>query len=82
VIGEIVALLRLGYRFIALADDNFYPVTLTDIELAEKQDNAARVAELRAIRAERLELMDKRSFHAPWSSSRKSRWKPAKTRSS
>jgi radical SAM superfamily enzyme YgiQ (UPF0313 family) len=28
VISEIVTLRRLGYRFIALADDNFYPVTL------------------------------------------------------
>jgi len=36
VIEEIVHLRRLGFRFIALADDNFYPVTLTDIQLAEK----------------------------------------------
>ena len=28
VIEEIVHLRRLGFRFIALADDNFYPVTL------------------------------------------------------
>ena len=34
VIGEIVELRRLGFRFIALADDNFYPVTLTDIKMA------------------------------------------------
>ena len=40
VIEEIVQLRRLGFRFIALADDNFYPVTLTDIELAEQQKNA------------------------------------------
>jgi tRNA A37 methylthiotransferase MiaB len=59
VIAEIVQLRRLGYRFIALADDNFYPVTLTDIRLAEKQGNAHRVAELQAIRAERFELMEK-----------------------
>ncbi len=59
VIEEIVQLRRLGFRFIALADDNFYPVTLTDIELAEKQGNAARVAELKATRAERFELMNK-----------------------
>jgi len=59
VVGEIVQLRRLGYRFIALADDNFYPVTLTDIELAERQDNTQRVAELKAIRAERFELMEK-----------------------
>ncbi len=57
VIGEIVELRRMGYRFIALADDNFYPVTLTDIQLAERQHNDARVAELKALRAERFELM-------------------------
>jgi hypothetical protein len=61
VIEEIVQLRRLGYRFIALADDNFYPVTLTDIKLAERQKNAARVAELQATRAERFELMDRLS---------------------
>ena len=38
---------RRGYRFIALADDNFYPVSLTDIKNADsRQNNAARVAEL------------------------------------
>jgi radical SAM superfamily enzyme YgiQ (UPF0313 family) len=61
VIGELVELRRLGYRFIALADDNFYPVTLTDIQLAEKQQNHARVAELKALRAERFELMERLS---------------------
>jgi hypothetical protein len=57
VIPEIVALRRKGYRFIALADDNFYPVTLTDIELARKQNNLQRVAELEEMRAERFDLM-------------------------
>lgn len=57
VLGEIVELRRLGYRFIALADDNFYPVTLADIELAERQKNLAKVAQLKALRAERFELM-------------------------
>uniref|UniRef100_UPI003B98385B hypothetical protein n=1 Tax=Klebsiella pneumoniae TaxID=573 RepID=UPI003B98385B len=46
-------------RFIVLADDNFYPVTLTDIELAEKQKNGPRIAELKRLRAERFELMDR-----------------------
>ena len=59
VIAEIVQLRRLGFRFIALADDNFYPVTLTDLQLAEKQGNAIRLAALRAIRTERFELMEK-----------------------
>jgi radical SAM superfamily enzyme YgiQ (UPF0313 family) len=57
VIEEIVQLRRLGFRFIALADDNFYPVTLTDLRLAEEQHNAHRLNELKAIRAERFELM-------------------------
>ena len=47
VIEEIVNLRRIGFRFIALADDNFYPVTLTDLELAKRQNNAARLAELK-----------------------------------
>ena len=59
VIGEIVDLRRRGFRFIALADDNFYPVSLTDLKLAEAQKNQPRVAELRAIRDERFELMDR-----------------------
>jgi radical SAM superfamily enzyme YgiQ (UPF0313 family) len=58
VIHEIVELRRLGYRFIALADDNFYPVTLTDIDLARRQNNASRVSELEATRTERFALMD------------------------
>jgi radical SAM superfamily enzyme YgiQ (UPF0313 family) len=57
VIGEIVQLRRLGFRFIALADDNFYPVTFTDIALAERQKATDRLAELRNIRAERFEFM-------------------------
>ena len=57
VIGEIVDLRRRGFRFIALADDNFYPVTLTDLELAARQNNAPRLAELKSIRGERFELM-------------------------
>ena len=59
VIEEIVTLRRLGYRFIALADDNFYPVTLTDLELARKQNNPQRLAELEDMRRERFELMDR-----------------------
>jgi radical SAM superfamily enzyme YgiQ (UPF0313 family) len=57
VIEEIVDLRRRGFRFIALADDNFYPVSLEDLRFAEQQGNMARVAELRAIRAERFSLM-------------------------
>jgi len=58
VIDEIVALRRLGFRFIALADDNFYPVTFTDLRLAREQGNTAKLEELTAIRNERLQLME------------------------
>src|SRR5207245_1596790 len=57
VIEEIVQLRRLGFRFIALADDNFYPVTQTDLKLATAQKNTARLSELTTIRAERVSLM-------------------------
>jgi len=57
VVDEIVDLRRIGFRFIALADDNFYPVTLTDLRLARQQNNVAKLTELTAIRAERFELM-------------------------
>ncbi len=57
VIEEIVQLRRLGFRFVALADDNFYPVTLTDLKLATQQNNTVRLNELTAIRKERFELM-------------------------
>jgi len=59
VVEEIVDLRRRGYRFIALADDNFYPVTLRDLEVADKRENKARLHELQAIRDERFELMDR-----------------------
>ncbi len=57
VIEEIVALRRLGFRFIALADDNFYPVTLTDLRLAREQGNQSKLAQLQAVRDERFQLM-------------------------
>src|SRR5438034_618827 len=57
VIEEIVGLRRQGFRFIALADDNFYPVSFTDLELAERQNNLEKLEELRSIRSERFELM-------------------------
>src|SRR3954451_15789709 len=57
VVGEIVELRRRGFRFVALADDNFYPVTVADLAMAERQRNVARLEQLRALRAERFELM-------------------------
>jgi tRNA A37 methylthiotransferase MiaB len=59
VLTEIVALRRLGFRFILLADDNFYPVTLTDLRLAERQGNHTRLRELRDIRQQRFDLMER-----------------------
>src|SRR5580693_5785667 len=46
VIAEVVELRRLGFRYIALADDNFYPVTLTDLRLAREQNIEAKHAEI------------------------------------
>ena len=57
VVEEIVELRRRGFRFIALADDNFYPVSLEDLRLAYRQNDAQRISELETIRAERFELM-------------------------
>jgi len=57
VVAEIIELRRQGFRFVALADDNFYPVALADLAMAERQGNAARLEQLRSLRAERFELM-------------------------
>lgn len=57
VVDEIVDLRRRGFRFIALADDNFYPVTLTDLRLAKAQNNTAKLRNLEEIREERFRLM-------------------------
>jgi radical SAM superfamily enzyme YgiQ (UPF0313 family) len=58
VVDEIVSLRRLGFRYIALADDNFYPVTLTDLRQAKEQQNFAKLEELMTIRSERFQLME------------------------
>ncbi len=57
VVAEIVELRRRGFRFIALADDNFYPVSLGDLAQARRRTDPARLNELEAIRARRFELM-------------------------
>ena len=57
VVREIVELRRLGFRFIALADDNFYPVALADLAQARRRADPSRLHELEALRAERFELM-------------------------
>jgi radical SAM superfamily enzyme YgiQ (UPF0313 family) len=57
VIREIVELRRLGFRFIALADDNFYPVTFEDLAHAKRRSDLTRFRELQALREERFTLM-------------------------
>jgi radical SAM superfamily enzyme YgiQ (UPF0313 family) len=57
VVREIVELRRQGFRFIVLADDNFYPVTLADLAAADRRADKAQHAVLTRIRDERFELM-------------------------
>ena len=57
VVSEIVELRRKGFRFIALADDNFYPVTLADLAAADRRADKIQLAQLTALRQERFELM-------------------------
>jgi radical SAM superfamily enzyme YgiQ (UPF0313 family) len=57
VVQEIVELRRRGFRFIALADDNFYPVTLEDLRMAERREDKSHLHQLQAIRSERFALM-------------------------
>lgn len=59
VVREIVELRRLGFRFIALADDNFYPVTFEDLAQARRRSDPSRLHELEALRTERFALMEK-----------------------
>src|SRR5690606_9045069 len=58
VVDEIVALRRAGFRFVLLADDNFYPVSQADIRMASRRVDPTRLEELRAIRDQRFALMD------------------------
>ncbi|MGH9329667.1 MAG: B12-binding domain-containing radical SAM protein, partial [Vicinamibacterales bacterium] len=59
VIREVVELRRRGFRFILLADDNFYPVTLSDLAAAARRRDPHRLQELTEIRRQRFELMDR-----------------------
>ena len=59
VVREIVQLRRQGFRFIVLADDNFYPVTLADLAAAERRSDKAQHALLTRLRQERFELMSR-----------------------
>jgi tRNA A37 methylthiotransferase MiaB len=58
VIREAVELRRRGFRFVALADDNFYAVTLTDLARAARASDPSRLRELKAARAARFTLME------------------------
>jgi radical SAM superfamily enzyme YgiQ (UPF0313 family) len=57
IVREVVELRRLGFRFIALADDNFYPVSFDDLAQARRRSDPARLRELEALREERFALM-------------------------
>jgi tRNA A37 methylthiotransferase MiaB len=57
VVREIVELRRKGFRFIVLADDNFYPVTLADLAAADRRADKSQLAALTMLRRERFELM-------------------------
>ena len=57
VLDEIVDLRRRGFRFIALADDNFYPVTLEDLRMAGRRQDPSELHRLQGIRDERFALM-------------------------
>src|SRR4029079_5144790 len=50
VIEELVQLRRKGFRFIALADDNFYPVALNDLKMADRRTDKSGYERLKAIR--------------------------------
>ena len=73
-----VELRRKGFRFIALADDNFYPVALKDLRMAARarQPGAPRRAEGDARRTLRADGGGWRSCRRTWCSSRRSRWRP------
>jgi tRNA A37 methylthiotransferase MiaB len=59
VVAEIVQLRQKGFRFIALADDNFYPVPLADLKMAARRADPTTLNNLTAIRNERFELMER-----------------------
>jgi radical SAM superfamily enzyme YgiQ (UPF0313 family) len=58
VIDEVIDLRRRGFRFIALADDNFYPVTIEDMRMAARRSDTSQLERLQALRAERFALME------------------------
>jgi radical SAM superfamily enzyme YgiQ (UPF0313 family) len=59
VVEEIVDLRRRGFRFIALADDNFYPVTLEDLRMAARRGDKTQLRRLEELRTDRFALMER-----------------------
>ena len=57
VIREVVQLRRKGFRFVLLADDNFYPVALSDLAAAARRADKGQLEMLKALRQERFDLM-------------------------
>jgi tRNA A37 methylthiotransferase MiaB len=57
VVREVVALRRKGFRFVLLADDNFYPVTLADLAAAARRSDTRQLQALTSLRQDRFELM-------------------------
>ena len=59
VVDEIRDLRSRGYKFIMLADDNFYPVALSDLAMTRRRADPTALHELEGIRRERFELMER-----------------------
>jgi len=58
-VAEIRDLRHRGFRFVLLADDNFYPVAKSDLAMAARRKDPASLQALEAIRRERFELMER-----------------------
>ena len=58
VVDEIRDLRSRGFKFIMLADDNFYPVAMSDLAMARRRADPTALNELEGIRRERFELME------------------------
>jgi radical SAM superfamily enzyme YgiQ (UPF0313 family) len=59
VVAEIRELRARGFRFVVLADDNFYPVAFADLAMAKRRLDPTALRELEAVRRERFELMER-----------------------
>jgi hypothetical protein len=59
VVAEVMELRSRGFRFMVFADDNFYPVAMSDLAMARRRADKSRLEELEGIRRERFELMER-----------------------